>query len=622
MITKTEKLQALNQQVSSIIDKIKEIENNYTAEIENVHPVYRKSALNLVHYLGFRSFDIDRLQDELRDLGLPSLSNVEAHVMKSLLTISAILSHLLGQPVREKRKGIISIKKSGKILNRNTKLLFGYKSKKRRTRIMVTLPGSASEDYKLVNRLMSLGMNSARINCAHDNPETWAKMIANIRKSGDKLAKSCKVMMDLGGPKLRTGTMLPGPEIIHIKPEKDVSGKVVNPAKIWIAPPNIPPPDDTSSIHIPISEDWFWHIKRGDKIVLSDARDKKIKIIVNGKKGDGRWGFCFTSAYVSSGTELKLFKPDDTEKLAHQVGELLPMEQYISLKINDYLILHKDPKPGDTARYDENGKLLKHAHVSCTLPEVFKDVKKGEPVFFDDGKIEGIIEKVSDEELLIRVTYAKDTGGKLKADKGINLPKSDLKVSGLTSKDKKDLDFVAYNADTVNLSFVNNENDVQQLLDELSRHNSTIGIILKIETQKGFKNLPRIILKAMQTFPIGVMIARGDLAIETGWKNFASIQEEILRICEAAHIPDVWATQVLENLTKKGVPSRAEITDAAMAQRAECVMLNKGAYIQKAVKMLDKILRRMQRFQKKKETMLPKLDDADKLFLSHDKFNI
>ena len=149
-----------------------------------------------------------------------------------------------------------------------------------------------------------------------------------------------------------------------------------------------------------------------------------------------------------------------------------------------------------------------------------------------------------------------------------------------------------------------------------------LGIILKIETQKGFKNLPRILLKAMQTFPIGVMIARGDLAIETGWKNFASIQEEILRICEAAHIPDVWATQVLENLAKKGVPSRAEITDAAMSQRAECVMLNKGVYIEKAVKMLDKILRRMQRFQKKKETILPKLDDADKLYLSHDKFNI
>ena len=126
----------------------------------------------------------------------------------------------------------------------------------------------------------------------------------------------------------------------------------------------------------------------------------------------------------------------------------------------------------------------------------------------------------------------------------------------------------------------------------------------------------------MQTFPRGVVIARGDLAVETGWKNFASIQEEIMRISEAAHIPVVWATQVLENLAKKGVPTRSEITDAASAQRTECVMLNKGRYIEKTVKMLDKILRRMQRFQKKKETILPKLTDADKLKISHDNFDV
>lgn len=622
MIANELKLQSLNQQINEIIEKIREVENNYTQEIEKVHPIYRKSALNLVHYLGFRSFDIDKLQDQLRDLGLPSLSNVEAHVMRSLLTISSILSHLLGNPVREKRKGIVSIKKSKKLLNRNTKLLFGYKSKKRRTRIMVTLPGSAGDDYLFVNHLMNLGMNSARINCAHDNPATWGKMISNIHQSSDKLSKNCKVMMDLGGPKLRTGSIKAGPKIIHIKPEKDVTGKVVNPAKIWIAPPDVPPPDDSAKAHIPISEEWFKYVKRGDTISLTDTRDKKVKFIIEGKKGNGRWGYCFTSAYLSTGMDLKLFKPDKTEKLAHKVGELLPLEQYLNLKINDYLILHSDPKPGEPAQYDENGKLLRKAHISCTLPEIFKDVKKGEPIFFDDGKIEGIIEEFNDDELLIKITYAKDTGGKLKADKGINLPESDLKVSGLTEKDKKDLEFVAVNADTVNFSFVNTEDDVQQLFDALSTYETSVGIILKIETQKGFKNLPRILLRAMQTFPIGVMIARGDLAIETGWKNFASIQEEILRICEAAHIPDVWATQVLENLAKKGVPSRAEITDAAMSQRAECVMLNKGVYIEKAVKMLDKILRRMQRFQKKKETMLPKLDNADKLYLSHDKFNI
>ena len=621
MNIQTERLLLVKEKIDRIIEKVKEMEGEHKEEIENVHPVYRKSALNLVHYMAFRSFDIDELQEYLRDLGLTSLSHIEAHVLKSLLSMSSILNQLLGQPAPEKRKGIISFKKSEKILSRNARLMFGYKSKKRRTRIMVTLPETAANDRAFISRLMKSGMNSARINCAHDDKATWGKMIEHIRDISEKQMKSCKVMMDLGGPKLRTGAIKPGPQIIHIKPEKNITGKVINPAKVWIAPPGFLPPDDIA-FHIPVHEQWFREIKRGDDIRLADTRGKQVDFTVGGRQANGRVGFCFTSAYVSTGTELRLFGPDKTEKAKDNVGELLPIEQYILLKPDDILILHKDPKPGEPAQYNENGSLLQPAHISCTLPEIFNDVKTSEPIFFDDGKIEGIIEDANAEELKIRITYAKDTGSKLKADKGINLPHSDLNVSGLTQKDKADLEFVARYADTVNFSFVNDENDVEELLNELERYESTIGIILKIETQKGFRNLPRILLKAMQTFPIGVMIARGDLAIETGWKNFASIQEEILRICEAAHVPDVWATQVLENLAKKGVPSRAEITDAALAQRAECVMLNKGAYIEKAVKMLDRILRRMQHFQKKKETVLPRLEDAESLYLSHDKFNV
>ncbi len=617
-----EKLIVINNQIEEIINKAKALEDNYDDLISNVHPSYRESALNLTHYLAFRSFDIDDLQDKLRYLGLPDLVNIEGHVMKSLLAIKTIINHLSGNDVIEKQKNIISIKKSEKLIRKNTKQLFGYKSKKRQTRIMVTLPSSAAEDYKLVYRLIKLGMNSARINCAHDKPEVWAKMIANISRAKDALKKNCKVMMDLGGPKLRTGQMKPGPGVIHIKPQHDQFGKITKPAKIWIAPPDIPPPDDSADAIIPVNELMIDKIKRGNTISFTDSRGKKCKIIIEKKQGSGKWGACSDSSYITTGTELLLQKVKKTGEEKNYVCELLPIEQFITLHTGDKLILHKDPKPGTPTQYNEDGKLLQHAHISCTLPDIFKYLRKGEPIFFDDGKIEGIVEEANEDELLIGILHARNTGSKLKADKGINLPDSDLKVSGLTEKDKKDLEFVALNADTVNLSFVNDENDVQQLLNEISKYETSLGIILKIETQKGFKNLPTILLKAMQTSPIGVMIARGDLAIETGWKNFASIQEEILRICEAAHIPDVWATQVLENLAKKGVPTRSEITDAALAQRAECVMLNKGAYIDKAVKMLDKILRRMQHFQKKKVTMLPKLTDTDKLEISHDTFNV
>lgn len=116
-----------------------------------------------------------------------------------------------------------------------------------------------------------------------------------------------------------------------------------------------------------------------------------------------------------------------------------------------------------------------------------------------------------------------------------------------------------------------------------------------------------ILLEAMKRYPIGVMIARGDLAIETGWERMAELQEEMLWICEAAHVPVIWATQVLESVARNGIPSRAEITDAAMAQRAEAVMLNKGEHLIEATKMLDDILSRMQEHQHKKSSQLKQL---------------
>jgi len=621
-MTNREKLLNINEQIEEIIEKARSLESDYTNLIQRVHPAYHQSAINLLHYLALRSFDIDDLQRRLKNMGFPDLSNIEGHVMKSLLMIKTIINALNGQPLVEKRKGIISIKKGEKLLNKNTKRLFGSKSKKRQTRIMVTLPSTAAEDYSLVNHLIDLGMNSARINCAHDNPEVWGKMIDNIKRANETLKKNCKIMMDLAGPKLRTGAMKPGPPVIHIQSERDQFGRVSKPAKVWIAPPDILPPDDSADGVIPVSQSFIQKIKRGSIIRFIDSRGKKCKINIVKKQGKGKWGMCSDSAFVTTGTELGLsnIKASGVEK--NYVGELLEIEQYIILHAKDRLILNSDPIPGEPAQFNEDGTIISDAHISCTLPEIFPDVKKGDPVFLNDGKIEAIVENKTDQALELKITYAKDTGSKLRADKGINFPESNLNISGLTAKDKQDMAFVAANADTVNLSFVNKSEDVKAYFNEIAKYDRKPGLILKIETQKGFKNLPDILLHAMQAYPVGVMIARGDLAIETGWKNFASIQEEILRISEAAYIPVVWATQVLDNLAKKGVPTRSEITDAALAQRAECVMLNKGIYIEKAVRTLDKILRRMQKFQRKKQTMLPRLEDADKLKISHERYDV
>jgi pyruvate kinase len=161
------------------------------------------------------------------------------------------------------------------------------------------------------------------------------------------------------------------------------------------------------------------------------------------------------------------------------------------------------------------------------------------------------------------------------------------------------LEFVVASADAISLSFVKRGADIVMLQDALDEYPEFHpGIIVKIETRKGIKNLPKLLLTAMRWRPAAVMIARGDLAVECGWERLAELQEEILLLCQVARMPVIWATQVLESEAKKGQPSRAEISDAALAQRADCVMLNKGPHILTAISLLDNILRRMQRQKK------------------------
>jgi pyruvate kinase len=609
--------------IELIISKALELEKEHKSRISLVHPKYQQSAQNLLHYLAFRSFDTNQLQKDLRGLGLSSLTSIGAHVMSSLLNIQYILDKLLDIKNPMNPKGFLSPKQSQKLLRRNTKLLFGYKSKNRETRIMVTMPEMAAENSAFVKKLIESGMNCARINCAHNDQHQWNELILNIKRSSHQQGRNCKIAMDLGGPKLRTGKMEPGPKIIHIKPQRDNHGRVIVPARFWIAPADVPPPAHSQCDAIlPVSERFFELIKRGDTLNFLDSRSKKGKIKIIRKEEGGKWGISDSSLYLETGTQIQLNEQYSEAAQKSQVGELLPKEQFITLFKGDHFILHKDPKPGKPAVRDKAGNILEVAHISCTLPEVFEDVKAGEPIFFNDGKIEGVIKSVSEEALEILILQAKSKGSKLRSDKGINLPESKLKISGLTKKDLNDLDFVAKQADVINFSFVNSSQDVLQILQILETKDSKAGMILKIETQQAFSNLPDILLTAMKRYPMGIMIARGDLAIETGWKNFASIQQEIMHICEAAHIPAVWATQVLESLAKNGTPSRAEITDAAMSQQSECVMLNKGPYIFKAIRMMDMILKRMEKFQEKTSIVLPKLEKAHRLELSHKRFDV
>lgn len=234
--------------------------------------------------------------------------------------------------------------------------------------------------------------------------------------------------------------------------------------------------------------------------------------------------------------------------------------------------------------------------AAVSLPEMVNRLAVGDRLRYDDGKLEGTVESVGDGEAIVRIARTKAGGTKLKPEKGINLPDTALGLSPLTDKDERDLASVVECADMVGYSFVSRPDDIDLLEDALARQgkpNHPLGLVAKIERPEAVTNLPALIARASGRRPFAVMIARGDLAAEIGFERLAEMQEEILWICEAAGVPAIWATQVLEELVKHGVPSRGEMTDAAMAGRAECVMLNKGPEIGAAVDVLDRLLTRM-----------------------------
>jgi pyruvate kinase len=491
------------------------------------------------------------------------------------------------------------------LLTAHTEALLGSPPAYRGVRIMVTMSSEAADDYGLVRDLISHGMNCVRINCAHDTPEIWARIAANVERSRSELGLPCRILMDIAGPKLRTGMVEPGPQVVVWHPKRDRLGRVVVPARILLVPAGagVEAADGADAV-LPVPQAWLGAIKPGDQIQFKDARGKRrtLKILEHTANGR-RWAHSEQTAYVTPGTVLS-----DSSKRETRVAPLPPLQRGIPLKKGDDLLLTRESMLGTPVQSDAAGRKLGPAVISCTLPEVFSQVRAGERVWFDDGKIGGIIREVKPEALYVEITHAKPSGDRLGADKGINLPDTAIKLPAITPKDLEDLRFIVTRADLVGMSFVRHERDIYELQSRLHDLNGDhLGIVLKIETRQAVERLPNLIMAAMRQHPVGVMIARGDLAVECGYERMAEVQEEILWVCEAAHMPVIWATQVLESLAKKGQPSRAEITDAAMGERAECVMLNKGPHIVEAVMALDDILHRMQDHQAKKSSRLRRL---------------
>ncbi len=350
----------LIEHLSAIREELLQVARGWRPWVEGRDADRDGSARNLLQYLALRGHDRSDLQDPLIALGLSSLGGSEGHVQASVDAVLQALSTLaLHSPASPPGLAPIDFSHSRELLALRTGALLGRAPPGRPTRIMVTMPSEAAGDPALVHRMLVAGMDGTRINCARDGAPAWRAMRDNLRHAEEQTGRRARVVVDLPGPKLRTGPLAPQP-----------------------------------------------------------TRDNK--------------------------------------------GEYLRL------------------------------------------------------------------------------------------------------------------------------------------------------MILKIETRRAFEHLPGMLLAALGgDRAAGVMIARGDLAVECGYQRLAEVQEEILWLCQAAHLPVIWATQVLDRLAKTGRPSRAEITDAAMGVQAECVMLNKGPRILEAISVLDDILRRMERHHRKKRPLLPRLRASD-----------
>src|SRR5262245_10719205 len=351
---------------------------------------YLECARNLACYLALRRRDLRPLQTALMCRGLSSLGRSESRVVP---TLDAIITSLAAM----QRVGDVDVPGypseasffyGAETIARQADAIFGPGQYGRDTRIMVTLPTEAAHDPSLLQALVAHGIECVRINCAHDSQAVWEAMIANVRRAEQATgrAERVRVLMDLGGPKVRT--------------------------------------------------------------LLSNKAKPRVTI-------------------------------GDTLLLTREVQE-----------------------------QGHDGGLLR---IGCTLEAVYDQLRVGDRVWIDDGQIGTQITEISPKGALLRVVHAPPDGKKLRPNKGLNFPDTDLAVVPLTAKDRKDLDFVAGHADMVGYSFVQSAADVALLQDELARRLAADqpmpAVVLKIETRRAIRNLPQIIVRAAGRQPSAVMIA-------------------------------------------------------------------------------------------------------------------
>lgn len=625
-------LRKMNEQIDSILADLSTEAADQSEVIEKVHPRHRTGAINLVHYTRLRNHDIRELQADLSSVGATRLTTTEPAVQARLHAAHNVVSAYLGEDLKYTGDGVLdAFSVADDLLEDNAQALLGPNLEGTHSRIMVTLPAEAADEPDLVLSFAEAGMEIARINCAHDDAETWERMIDNVRKAEQTVGRRIRVAMDLAGPKLRTGDIAPGPAIERARVTRTEVGETITPAKLWLVPnqsvesrddaPEPPEQPGRPTLTALVDEDWLGDVVEGAELSLIDARGVRRTFTVRDIMViDGARCVLATgeqNAYLANTTLI------EHDYVKTRVAGIRESEQHLLVETGDSLVLTTDPTPIDPKEPKTPGV----KEIGCSLPEAVRAIEVGQRVLFDDGTIEAIAREtgVDDEghtRVRLDVLRAKPGGTKLRAYKGINLPETDLPLPSLTEEDIEAFGFVARHGDVANVSFIRTAGDVEFVLEtlaniaaeveqesgeEAAQRVRDLGIVLKIETIPAYENLASVLLEGMRHENLGVMVARGDLAVEFGFERLAEVPRLIMNMCEAAHVPTVMATQVLENLAKSGLPSRAEITDAAYALRAEAVMLNKGPHITDAIRILNSISKSLGASQRKNRIQLRRI---------------
>ena len=226
---------------------------------------------------------------------------------------------------------------------------------------------------------------------------------AHLRRAERTLGRPCRIAIDLAGPKLRTGPLEPGPAVVRIRPRRDVYGRVISPARVWLTAEVSPqPPPSPASACLQVPTTWLGRLRAGERVKFTDARNSKREFDVVDVTDHGCWVEATKTAYIVPGTLL--CRHHDTGKSDQDegsVGDLPSVPNAILLKQGDLLILSRDLKPGRPATRDGGGRIQTPALIGCTIPEVFEDVKAGDAIWLDDGKIGGDVEKVEDSRVLV-----------------------------------------------------------------------------------------------------------------------------------------------------------------------------------------------------------------------------